>query len=75
LLPNTQVVKNIEQHLVSVFKDELTTTFNMKQKSNPGYATSVVDMMFVSADVKVADHECLQVDVSDHLPLIVTLDV
>jgi endonuclease/exonuclease/phosphatase family metal-dependent hydrolase len=73
--PNTQTIYQIEAHLTNVFKDEFTTTFNMKQKSNPGYASSVVDMMFVSASIKVLEHHQPQVDVSDHLPLITQLEL
>lgn len=76
LRPNTQTIKNIEGYLKNVFKDELTTTFNLKRKSDPGgYSTAVVDMIFVSPDMKVIDHYCPQVDVSDHLPLVCTLEV
>ncbi len=73
--PDTQTIRQIENHLTNVFKDELKTTFNMKQKTNPGYADSVVDMVFVSPSIKIVDHYQPQVDVSDHLPLTVELDV
>ncbi|HLL61402.1 MAG TPA: endonuclease/exonuclease/phosphatase family protein [Candidatus Nitrosocosmicus sp.] len=73
--PNTQTIYNIEKHLKNIFKDELVSTFNMKRKTNPGYATAVVDMIFVSPHIKVVDHYCPQVDISDHLPLVCTLDI
>lgn len=75
LLPNTQTIANIEQHLVNVFKDELTTTFNMRHKTNPGYAISVVDMFFASPDIRITSHVCPDDDLSDHKPLVVTLDL
>jgi endonuclease/exonuclease/phosphatase family metal-dependent hydrolase len=56
-----------------VFGEELKTTFNMKHKDNPGYATAAVDMMFISPDIKVSEKACPEVDVSDHLPLVVQL--
>ena len=31
-----QAILDIEQHLVSVFKRDMTTTFNMRHKDNPG---------------------------------------
>lgn len=68
--PNTKSIGNIEKHLVNVFKNELTTSFNMKRKTNPGYATAVVDMVFVSRDIKVLSHSAPSVDISDHLPLV-----
>ena len=70
LQPFTQTIRNIETKLRNVFKDELLTTFNMKRKTNPGYASSVVDMIFVSPRIHVVDHYCPKVDVSDHLPLV-----
>lgn len=73
--PNNQAIKNIEQHLHTIFKDELTTTFNMRRKENPGYATAVVDMIFISPDIKVLSHSCPDIDVSDHLPLVAELDI
>lgn len=62
-------MRAIEQHLTSVFGDELTTSFNLRRKNNPGYTTAVVDMIFVSKDITVLEHACPDVDISDHLPL------
>ncbi|MBI4225951.1 endonuclease/exonuclease/phosphatase family protein [Candidatus Roizmanbacteria bacterium] len=73
--PNTQTINNIEKYLVNVFKNELKTTFNMKHKTNGGYATAVVDMIFISPDIKVVNHYCPKVDVSDHFPLVAVLNV
>lgn len=75
LSPDTKTVGNIEKHLVSIFGEELTSTFNMKHKSDPGYAKAAVDMIFVSKNIKVMEKACPQVDVSDHLPLICSLKV
>ncbi len=72
----TQTIRNIEKHLNNVFKDELSTTFNVKHKDLtrfPGYATAVVDMVFVSSDLQVQSKKCPAVDVSDHLPLVCDL--
>lgn len=68
-------MRAIEAHLTSVFGDERTTSFNMRQKENPGYATAVVDHMFVSPAIKVLSKQCPDIDVSDHLPLIVELEI
>src|SRR3989344_1282049 len=54
--PETETIRNIEKYLKNVFKDELKSTFNMKRKKDGGYATSVVDMIFVSPKTK-ADQE------------------
>ncbi len=74
----TQTIKGIEQKLINIFKDDLTTSFNVKQKNLekfPGFANAVVDMMFISPEIKVINKSCPQVDISDHLPLVATLDV
>ena len=69
------VMRKLEENLTSVFGDSLTTSFNMRRKSNPGYATSVVDLMYVSDDLTVVSKSCPDVDISDHLPLVVELEV
>lgn len=75
LKPNTQTVYTIEKHLNSVFNNELQTTFNMKYKTNPGYATAAVDMIFVSKNIRVVKKLCPQIDISDHLPLIAFFEI
>jgi endonuclease/exonuclease/phosphatase family metal-dependent hydrolase len=72
---NTKSMGQVEQHLQNVFKNELKTSFNMKRKTNLGYATAVVDMVYVSPNIKVLSHECPNIDVSDHLPLVCTFEV
>ena len=59
----------------SVFGDSLKSTFNMRHKTDPGYATSAVDMIFVSTELKVIDKKLLEVDVSDHFPLMATIEL
>lgn len=71
---NTKTIQNIENHMINVFNNELKTTFNMKRKKEK-FANSVVDMIFVSPDIKVLDYYCPQVDISDHLPLVVVLEI
>lgn len=73
--PNTKTILNIEKHLNNVFKGELKTTFNMKRKTNPRYATAVVDMILASDNFKIVDHYCPEVDVSDHLPLVCVFEI
>ena len=77
LTPDTKVVKNIEKHLVNVFKDELKSTFNIKRKRKDkgGYAKAVVDMLFVSKNIKVLSHRCPKLDISDHLPLVCEFNI
>lgn len=72
--PVNQAIKRLI-HLHSVFGETLESTYNMKRKNLPGYATAAVDMMFVSPDVNVLHKECPKVEVSDHLPLIAEVDI
>ncbi|HVI69016.1 MAG TPA: endonuclease/exonuclease/phosphatase family protein [Magnetospirillaceae bacterium] len=76
--PTNPAMLALEEQLVSVFKDELSTSFNLRRKDLekfPGYATATVDLMYVSPDVKVVAHDCPNIDVSDHLPLTATLTI
>lgn len=65
----------LEPTLKSVFGQTLESTFNLKRKSNPGYASAAVDLMFVSPNINVISKEVPDVDISDHLPLVVTLEI
>jgi endonuclease/exonuclease/phosphatase family metal-dependent hydrolase len=67
--------ERLNRHLKSAFPNGLKTTFNMRRKTNPGYATAAVDVVYVSPNIKVLGAECLDIDISDHLPLVVTLDI
>lgn len=62
-------------HLESVFGDELKTTFNMKRKTLPGYATAAVDMLWLSPDITVISKDCPDIAVSDHLPLVISISI
>lgn len=57
------------------FGAEVTTTFNMKRKDNPGYATAAVDQCFTNQMVKILFAEQFSVDVSDHLPFLVEISI
>ena len=72
---SNQAMREIEPQLKSVFGQELKSTFNMRRKDNPGYATAAVDLMFVSPNIEIIDKFCPDVDVSDHLPIIAELEI
>ena len=72
---NTQAVKTLENHLLSVFGQRLTTTLNMKRKTDLGYASAAVDMVFVSNGISVITADCPKVEISDHLPLVCELEL
>ena len=71
----TNAAKRLGTNLRSVFGQSLTSTFNMKRKSDIGYATAVVDMIFLSQDFQVKSSTCPQVEISDHLPLVCELEL
>jgi endonuclease/exonuclease/phosphatase family metal-dependent hydrolase len=74
--PTNKAMRDIEQYLTSVFGNSLTTSFNIRRKDMekfPGYGTAVVDLMYVSPDIEILEKACLDVDLSDHLPLVATL--
>lgn len=76
--PQTQTIALIEEKLINVFKNQLNTSFNLKRKdivASPGYADAVVDMVFVSSGVRVVAQRVPEVDVSDHVPLIVEFEL
>lgn len=74
---DTQLVKRIERelNLKSVFGTSLVSTFNMAHKALPGYATSAVDMIFVSPEFEVTEKYMPLDDVSDHRPLVAVFDI
>lgn len=74
----TQTIKQIEAKLTNVFGDELMTSFNVNQKDlvkYPGYAQATVDMVLVTPQIQVISHACPQMNISDHLPLVVELEI
>lgn len=72
---SNQAMQELEPQLKSVFGQEVKSTFNMRRKDNPGYASAAVDLMFTSPNIKVLSKACPDVDVSDHLPIIAELEI
>lgn len=70
----TKTIGMLAEVLKDVFEGELITSFNMKQKSGQGFGTAVVDRIFVSDDIHVLEHYRPDVNVSDHMPLVVELE-
>jgi endonuclease/exonuclease/phosphatase family metal-dependent hydrolase len=75
ITPKTKTIKNIEKNLKNVFGDKLKSTFNMKQKENGIYSELVVDMIFCSDNLRITDRYCPNVNISDHLPLVIKTEV
>lgn len=72
---NTTSIHLLEQGLTNVFKGQRQSSFNMQQKTNPGYATAVVDFVFTSPNIHVVSHRSAEDNVSDHQSQIVELDL
>lgn len=73
---HTKAMTSFENDLKNVFKGELKTSFNMRHKpAGSGFATAVVDMIYVSPEIKVMEHYSTDADVTDHVPLVAVLEV
>jgi len=73
----TEAVSRLEKQFTNVFKDERITSFNPRHKDfiSTGYGMAVVDMVFVSPNIKVLSHSQPEVNISDHMPQICELQV
>lgn len=77
LKPTNAALRPVDELLRTVFGDELQTSFNVRRKDLqrfPGYASAVVDLMYISPDLRAVSHDCPDVDISDHLPLVATIE-
>lgn len=72
---SNQALLDVGKIYPSVFGDDLKSTFNMRRKDNPGYASAAVDLMYVSPEIKVISKRAPDVDISDHLPIVVELEI
>ncbi|MEK7539658.1 MAG: endonuclease/exonuclease/phosphatase family protein [Patescibacteria group bacterium] len=70
----SELIQTMNQHLTNVFAGERVSSFNLPHKKHPGYATAVVDFIFVTPDIQVSSHSSPQIDISDHLPLIIEFE-
>lgn len=71
----SQTITKIGTQLTNIFAGERTTSFQLTQKTDGGYATAVVDFMFTTPQVHVLSHSSTEPDISDHLPLVVQFTV
>lgn len=73
----TETINRLGERLHNVFAaDRRTTSFNVSRKPpGTGYATAVVDFIFTTPDIKILSHRQPDVDVTDHLPLVVELEI
>lgn len=59
----------------TVFNQPPSTTFNLRRKKLPGFATAAVDVFMITPEIKVMSAQFLDLDISDHLPMVVKLEV
>ncbi|MBL8029924.1 MAG: endonuclease/exonuclease/phosphatase family protein [Candidatus Doudnabacteria bacterium] len=72
----TKSVALLEERLVNVFRDERVTSFNMNYKDKATtYACAVVDLVFISPDLKLLLKNHSQKEVSDHTPQVVEIEI
>jgi endonuclease/exonuclease/phosphatase family metal-dependent hydrolase len=73
----SQSMKHIAAKMHDVFaEDKRTTSFNVERKpKDSGYKNAVVDFIFTTPDIKILSHSTAQVDVSDHLPLLMEFEI
>ncbi len=65
----------LEKNFHTVFGNTRITGFNMRRKTNPAYGYVVVDMLYTSPDIKIVSSASPDIDVSDHLPMILEIEV
>ena len=65
----------LETTFHNVFGRERTTSFNMRRTTNPAYGHVAVDMFYISPGITVLSHASPDVDISDHLPMLLTVEL
>ena len=71
----TECISRLQNWLIDPFKGERKSSFNMRIKSGGGFGTSVVDFIFATQDLRIVKHESPDIDASDHLPLILEIEI
>lgn len=73
--PNNPCWRQLDSLCTSVFHQQPASTFNMRRKKLPGYATASVDVCMINNGLTSISARCLDLDISDHLPLVVELEL
>lgn len=71
----TSTIQTLMSSYPSVLSTAPVSTFNMLHKTDPGYGEAAVDILLTSRNLKVISSACPNVDVSDHYPIVVTLEI
>ncbi|HEY4525519.1 MAG TPA: endonuclease/exonuclease/phosphatase family protein [Candidatus Paceibacterota bacterium] len=72
----TQSVAQIEEAgLVNIFKGKINSSMNTLRRPEEIFSGIAPDMIFISPDIKLISADCPKVDISDHLPQIITFEI
>jgi endonuclease/exonuclease/phosphatase family metal-dependent hydrolase len=71
LLPETESIKNLE----NAGYQNLIKTFNIKSNRNSKGYPEIIDYIFVSKDIIIQNFNVPNIEVSDHLPLILDFEI
>jgi endonuclease/exonuclease/phosphatase family metal-dependent hydrolase len=72
------VQRFMQKGLDRISQHQRQTSFNVNRKDLakfPGYATAVVDYVFVTPNIRIKSYNVASADVSDHLPLVAVLEI
>lgn len=72
----TRSVAQIEDAgLINIFKGRIKSSMNTLRRPEEVFGRIVPDMIFISPDLKLTSADCPKVDISDHLPQIITFEI
>lgn len=71
----SQAIAAISAQYKNIFAGERKTSFQLSQKTDPGYGTAIVDFIFTTPTITVLSHSSPEPDISDHLPLLMTFEL
>jgi len=75
-LPESQEIKEIEKHLINVGKNSMNwTTYRNVSQANLEGTQGKIDYIFLSPEIKHKDLEIPETHLSDHLPVLVAVDL
>ena len=72
----TKSVAQIEDAgLINIFKGKIKSSMNTLRRPEEIFGNIAPDMIFISPDLKLISADCPKVDISDHLPQIIELEI
>ncbi len=72
----TRSIAQIEEAgLVNIFKGKIESSMNTLRRPQEIFGKITPDTIFISPDLKLISADCPKVDISDHLPQIITFEI